>query len=115
VLNIFIEATVQYINVIGASCLGNRGVRDIIKYIVECIDVEGASCPSNGELCILLHPSYIKPVPLSSFYGVAANYVTVTNIRRENLRRPIIYQISGKLPLWQPGRQADVSLSLSDL
>ena len=33
----------EYINVERASCLGNKGIRNIIKDIVEYIDVEGAS------------------------------------------------------------------------
>ena len=50
--------------------------------------------------------SYTEPVFLSSFCGVSVNLITATIISRENMRRLVIHKLSGKLFLWQAGRQA---------
>ena len=46
-INIFIQDSVEYINVVGASCPCNTGIKNIIKDIVEYIDVVAASCLDN--------------------------------------------------------------------
>jgi hypothetical protein len=38
---------VEYVNVEGASCPCNKGIKYFIKDIVEYIDVEGAACLGN--------------------------------------------------------------------
>jgi len=38
-INYFIKDTVEFIDVEGASCLGNWGVKNIIEDIVEFIDL----------------------------------------------------------------------------
>jgi len=52
--------------------------------------------------------SYIGSVFHLSFCVVSVNYVTVTIIKLENFRSPVIYQLSGKLTLWQAGRLTSV-------
>jgi len=42
-----IKYIVEHIGVEWASCLGKRGIRNIIKDVVEYIEVEEASCLSN--------------------------------------------------------------------
>jgi hypothetical protein len=76
--------------------------------------MEGVYSVNTFLIFCSIHPSYIDPVFPSSFYGVSVNYVTVTIIRPEILRSPVIYHLSGKLTLWQAGRQADVNACLSD-
>jgi hypothetical protein len=45
-LNIYIS----FIDVGGASCLGNRRVKYFHKFILEYIDIVRASCPGIGAL-----------------------------------------------------------------
>jgi len=41
-ISIFIEDSIEYMNIVGASCPCNRGIKNIIKDTVEYIHVVGA-------------------------------------------------------------------------
>jgi hypothetical protein len=54
-LNIYIKCIVKYIDGGGASSLCYRRVKYCHKCIVECNDIVGASCPGIGELSVYIY------------------------------------------------------------
>jgi hypothetical protein len=49
-VSIYIQCILKYIEVGGASCLGNRSVKCFPKFIIEYIDDGGSSCPGNRRV-----------------------------------------------------------------
>jgi hypothetical protein len=46
----FVNYVAEYIDVVGASCLGNSTVKYFHKFIVKCIDIVGGFMPGNRRV-----------------------------------------------------------------
>ena len=109
-LNLFLQGILEHIYVKGAIYLPNRALNVYLLLALNTItcssesNLEGARVDVSSVLSIYFYYIYITYIHLifslfffHQFDGLSTNYVTTTIIKSDNLRSPIIYQLSIKI------------------